>query len=316
MARPASRIRAGLFLGLAVLATSGEARGQAAAPAEPRLLRWKWQAGDEFTVALTQITDTLTTVNKTATRLRAELGTELTWRIEAVADDGVAQVQQTLSRLRMKLTAGTDAGTVEYDSAAPEPPRGPGRDLAQTAKPLVGLQVQLRMTNRGEILEARLTDASLAAVRSAEVRESLQQLFSPEGLTETLRQAMPQLPAQELGTGETWATESQTRLAAGILHQTTTYTYRGQDTQPKEAFDRIDVSSILALQAEEEPGKSPLRVKSQAMSGTLWFDRPAGRFSGGSVKQEMTTESAFGEEPVVVRLQSALNFDVRATEQR
>ncbi len=273
-------------------------------------LRWRLAPDSTHTLSFRQTTDSLTTVNKVVARMRIVMGAELRWHVDSVEADGAMRITQTLARLTMKMSAGGEGEDVEFDSASMEPLRGPARDIAAAARPLVGMQTHFRMTPRGEILEARLSEESEKVSESLAGRENVLYLFSAEGLTETLRQAMPRLPEGAPQVGQSWDQTTRVALATGKLTQQNTYTYRGPQAAQPHLAD-IGLAAQLALEPAPEPAGPRVALVDQRTSGELVFDIQTGKFHKASIRQTLVTQSPFRDEIINVQLESLLELDVR-----
>jgi hypothetical protein len=308
-----SRSVSAVFLFFSFVIPASRGQEPPAATDSPVPLRWHLAAGDQFVVAFSQKMQTISAIGNRALRMQVEMGAELLWKVEDVQASGDMRIEQTISRLQMRLTRSDGTDPIQYDSAATERPRGPARDIAAAVKPLVGTTSTLTMNPRGEILSAQLSPDTEEALEELKDSEQVLHLFSAEGLSEVLRQVMPMLPAEPVTAGQTWEVAHKTTLAAGVVAQTTQLTYRGPEEKDGRTLQRIDQTATSKLQPPPEAaeaGAKKITVKEQKLSGTVWFDSQAGRFDSGALTQELVTESPYRDETITVRLTSELTFTV------
>ena len=132
------------------------------------------------------MTELDTTAGPTPRKMKVDTTMEMDWVVDSVDEQGVAQMTHTITRLKMRLET-LGAPPVEFDTASTEQPVGTARYF-EAASRLVGVKLNVAMTDRGEIENVKLTDEP----RSCSTRRcgaSLPALFSSEGLRQTLKQS-------------------------------------------------------------------------------------------------------------------------------
>src|SRR5262249_10298446 len=132
----------------------------------------------------------------------------------------------------------TQFDSTQFDSTAVKRPMGQGGQLADALQPLVGAEVEITISTRGELLEAKpmnnaakrilagsdkgtsssgsqkLKSGAKPTDDSAVARPSLEQL---------LRQSFIVFPERQVGPGEEWKSTTPLTTVAGPMEQTTTY---------------------------------------------------------------------------------------------
>jgi hypothetical protein len=305
-------IMAVLFAAAAFLATNAWAQEST----QPAALRWRLKSDDPLKVAFVQTLTTVSTVGGRAVRMDIEMGADWLWNVEQVSDEGSYTILQKLSRLRLKLTRSDGSPPIEYDSGSSERPRGAARNVAESVAPLLGTSARLTMTARGEIVQVKLLPEAEAALQEMRDAGQVFTLFSADGLTDVLRQALPMLPADPIAAGQNWDSTNKALLSLGAVAQTSQFTYRGLEDKDGEQLARIDVTSQVAVQPKVETPEAPaVKVEEQKMNGTLWFDTVAGRFRSGLLEQQLVTSSPYRDEKITVRMTSVLQFTVNVVDE-
>ena len=274
-----------LTLLLAVLGTSAavEATAQSA-------ITWKLKEGDQFQLHVQQQTvSTVTVVSKT-TKTTIEMTLDSTWKVESV-ENRTAMIRQTIDRVQVKVQA-ADTPQVVYDTASPGQPSGAARDLAAALSPLVDPKSSLLLTmnERGEVSSVELSDKLAAAFdKSAPAAQSLDAL---------LKQPLVILPEKALAAGDKWESTRELTTPAGKFTQQTEYKL-GEPKDAAGALAQITYSAtltpVVALKA---------KITDQSQTGTVLFDRQAGRYLSGEQAQKLVTETPYREATIRVVIES------------
>lgn len=247
-------------------------------------------------------------------RSSADMGMTLTWIVEDVSAEGVAQIDQTINRLTMRMQMPGDVA-LRYDSAAPLPPEGVARQLAQNVGPLVGVRSTQQMTDRGELIGIQLTKQGAEALEASSAGASLKGVFSQEGLKSLFSQAVVTLPSHPVKPGDTWHGASEINSPAGTLVMQTEYTYRGTETHDGRLLERIDLAITLEFGDGPNAMRLDVTVDDQRSAGTMYFDAALGRFVHSKIVQKMTIETRLGEQVHRQQLDSRLKMTISDAEQ-
>jgi hypothetical protein len=297
----------GLTAALAMLCCASSA----AALRADTLLRWKFQQGQRLHVTVVQATKLVTTAGPKPREMKADTTMEMDLAVDSVADDGTAQMTQSITRVKMRMET-LGAAPIEFDTASDQQPTGAARYFAAAAR-LVGLEYRVTMTARGEITSVMLSEEGQKLLDEALAGASLPALFSSEGLTQTLKQSATTLPEEPVNPGDTWETSSSSKLAIGAVKQQTTYTFAGSREHDGRMLDAIDLESKLQLTPPKD-AEHPAEIKEQQHTGTLWFDAEAGRFVESKVSQKLVTESPYRGAQVRVSADTTLTTTYRTAE--
>jgi hypothetical protein len=278
-----------------------------------KLLRWKLQADESLQVQFVQESQIETTVNNKPLKMSIEMSMNMYWTVDDVDPQGGVQMTQSITRMQLKMDAAS-SGVVDYDSASTAKPIGPARDIASAIRPLIGAPFQVNMNNRGEIIDVKLSDEAAKAFESAARDGRVQNIFSKDGLSETLRQSAALLPEQPVNEDDRWIVTNQTRSPLGTLKQTSTYTYQGTEDRDGQPLEKIAVESSLNLVNASDPAGPTVALKEQQHTGVLYFDAANGRFVSSQISQHLTTETPYRDTTIRVKVDSTMQMNISRAE--
>lgn len=272
-----------------------------------RVLRWKLKTGQAIDVSFVQDMDMESNVMGKSIKSSADMEMLMNWQVQRVAQDGSAELKQSIRRLKMSMqTPGSKP--VSYDSASPTPPEGLAKSLAGSIQPLVGVEFVQKMTDRGEIVDVRLSQQSAERLQKSPESAQMQKLFSKDGLKSLLKQAATVLPDGPLKPGDQWTGSSVAESPVGRLVMNNTYTYRGVDNVKGRALDRIDVNVKVNFQDSQNKLGFKVAVKGQQNQGRMYFDATAGRFAETVLKQKMILETTVGKQVHTQKLNTLMRM--------
>ena len=268
------------------------------------LLRWKFEAGQQFDLHLDQQTTSTITVAGKTTKTTVETKLELRWKVDSVDDSG-AKITQQVERIELKLQpAGMEP--VVYDSNAKTRPVGQAKEIAASVAPLIGAKFQVVMSDLGEITSAE----PAAELREALAKEQSSvagrgQLFSKESIGRLLRQTLVVLPKTAVEKGATWTTTNVAPGPLGKFEQQINYSAAGSVQRGEATVEKIDFTATFALPANQAP-TSKLKVKEQIHSGTIYFSPDLGRVTEAEQTQRLVTETPYRDAVIVVELETEM----------
>jgi hypothetical protein len=276
------------------------------------LLRWKLKAGESLNLTVQQETESQVAFGGKSATTKIDLDVELGWLVSA-ADQKGFKIKQTIKGVKLKLQS-PQGGTIEYDSAAETRPTGQARDIADSLKSLVGAEVELTMTDRGEIVAADAASKAAEETPVAAGKAAEQTAVSRASVERLLRQAIVVLPEQPVSDGDSWSVTNQLAVAAGEFTQVKTFRLAGSAEREGQQVAEIQLTSELkaaaaaAPPAKLSPGKRPdvgkLALKEHQQSGTILFAPAGGRVTQAEQTQKLITERSYRETTIVVTLTS------------
>ena len=285
----------------------------AASPAvAQQTLRWKFQPGLLYRVTFQQETTSKTPVGDQAIEVRLQMTMEMDWKIIQVDEAGLATMEQSFTRIRIALE-NPGVESLLYDSSATSKPLGEAAQIAASLSPLIGKPFRVVMSSRGAVQKVTLSAQAQAALNQVPAESRLKDVFTTAGLAQTLQRSHAVLPEQAVQAGDTWESDLKVVTPLGDLKIKTTYRYL-------EAVQHADVAAVhLGVQGElklvpakeTQSSKSPPKIKSQKMSGQIFFARDQGWMVSSEMTQSLVTESRYGDLLLTSHLTSRLATTVR-----
>jgi len=248
---------------------------QPGATAQEKTLRWKLNTGDRLHVQIDQVSKTTRTVKNNDLVMSSNVSLEMEWVVTA-ADDTGASITQKFTRMKLRLDT-PKSGAVEFDTASDERPSADAKVIAAAIKPLINTTVNTRLSPRGEIVEAKLSDEATAAVKHAVATTQLASLLSTEGMQGMLRQSIFILPEKAVAKDATWESSDTLVTPGGKIVQQHTYTYQGPQEKDAATYDKIGVATSIKVEKKTEDGKTVTPNFKHQQTGEMLFDTKAGR---------------------------------------
>lgn len=283
------------------------------------LLRWKLKPGETLDLIVQQETESQVAFSGKSATTKIDLTVGLDWQV-TVADDKEIKLKQTIKEIKLKLQS-PQGGLIEYDSATAARPTGQARDIADSLKPLIGAEIELTMTGRGEIVSAEPANKTTEELVAPQGKPDEPKELSRSAIEQLLKQPVVILPEKAVSASDEWTRTSELAAAAGSFEQVTTYRLSNVAEQNGQPIARLEMKSKLkpvaasAPPAKLPPGKKPavgkLGVKSHEQSGTIQFAVDAGRVTEAEQTQKLVTERPYRETTIVVTLSSKQTTTVR-----
>ena len=249
-------------------------------------LAWKFSTGEKWLVTHTSETKSTTTVNGKTTKDRLETEVDVRWTIDAVTAE-TAQVTQQITRLKL-LTNSETGSDLLYDSADPEKPTGPAKDVAAAVQPLLDAKISCTVNARGEVSNITGTDKLPSAANSGGK--------SNGWVLNLLEQPLAFLPGKATKVNETWQRVRPLELPWGQFEQTQEFKLTGHNVEKSTA----DIAVIVAM--KRKSGTSKTVTKNQEIQGTITFDLTAGRLHESETTQRLTTSTPYRGGEIVVQM--------------
>jgi hypothetical protein len=287
----------------AIVASSDRASAQAT-------LRWKFQPEQRFVVTCTQETEVETSINNKPRRAFLEMGMEMAWHVTAVDSDGVATITQSFERLQTKTTA-PESDPVIYDSNSTSRPTGPAKEVAASLAPLHGAAFVITMDPRGEVKKVTIDDETQAALDKLPSGSQLEQVLTPEGLTNLFRLGGGQLPEKAVSVGDSWPVNSETPTPYGVLQQEGTLTYVGQEKVGDKQLEKIELKSVAKL-APKKDAAVKLDMQEQTKAGVLLFDSDAGQAISSETRLVSKSVRPFRDTQIQIKIQGTTKLEIKA----
>jgi hypothetical protein len=258
-------------------------------------LRWKFKPGEVVRYTMVQETSLDEKGQGLEAKTSLSQTVDLHWGVKSVSPDGVADMTQTIDRVRTKIQG--PGQTFEFDSDSGKAPEGPAAQvLGPMLKSLVGSEFSFKMNGRGELSEIKVPQKLLESLRQAGPAAAANNMFSEEGMKNLISQSNLTLPESALESGKSWTQQSKVPFPMiGTMVLDKTYTYTGPD--PKDPTLRlITLETKIKLEPAADANVA-VNIKSQEGKGDFTFDVEAGRIVSSRVNDKWQMSlSAMGQE--------------------
>lgn len=216
--------------------------------------RWKFRPGETKTVEMKQ--EIVHELNGQRTETIQTL--RLRWHVGKVAEDGTADVEQSVLRLKMSL-----AGKPLIDTDDPEPQED-DTPVAARLRSLMRVRFTAETTPRGEIVHVRFEPEILDRLRD-------QLGLDEKTVRETFAQESLLFPIRALDVGATWTSTAQKTLEGiGDVITTTIYQYVGDEDIDGVTLSKFKITPSFQL------SESARALAKQEGDSTLWFNHERG----------------------------------------
>jgi hypothetical protein len=269
---------------LAVVSTSLWGAGPGSAFGAENL-RWKFKPGE--TVRYTMVQQTSQGMKAQGQEFKTSLSqtVDLHWSVKNVSSDGVADLTQTIDRVRTKIQGPGD--TYEFDSASGKTPEGQiAALLTPLLKSLVGAEFSFKMNGRGELSEIKVPQKLIESLRNAGPAAAAGGMFSEEGMKNLISQSSLSLPEGPLDQGRSWTQQSKVPVPMiGTMIMDKTYTFQGP-ARDNPGRMQIALETKVTLEPAADANVA-VKIKSQEGKGEFSFDSGAGRVVSSRVNDKL-----------------------------
>lgn len=268
------------------------------APSAVRL-RWKFKQGEVLHYTMNQrTTNSYKPKNGVEASSLMTQVVDLHWTVKSVSADGVAELSQTVDRVRTRIEGAGQSSTFEFDSDAKQEPRdGPiAAQLVPLLKTLVGAEFTYKMSELGELSDIKVPESLLESVRLANSGGG-KSVFSDEGMKNLVTQSGLSLPGDSVEPGETWSHQDKVPLPLlGTMIMDKTYRLKGTDEAAHRRVD-IELDTRVTIQPAAEAG-IVLKITSQDGKGAFSFDRDRGRVVASRVEDRLVMSLSVQEQEI------------------
>jgi len=300
--------RIAIFVALLVLISPAPATAQT-------LLRWKLKTGDSLAVDVSKQTQTQVDLNGKSAITKIDLAMHLAWQV-TTADERAIHVKQTIDQIRATLS--TPAGTAEFDSSDKTRAAGLAKKLAESLQPLIGAEMDVIFTPRGEVESAApANDLAQKLLAKTDTKLDDPAAAPRDSLVSLLSQSILQLPEKAVSPGDHWTIERQIPSDSGSLKLETSYALEKILDQDNSTIAKIKTSARLIQ--EPPPGqKAPgaVRILSNEQTGSASFAIHEGRPLEVAQNQLLKTQRTYRDATIDVTLESHTNTMFRAGDEK
>jgi hypothetical protein len=225
--------------------------------------RWKFREGETRDMEMTQ--EIVHEMNEKRTETSQTMW--LRWHIKKVDENGTANVEQSVRRLKMSVD---NKPVIDTDNPEPQEDDSP---IAARLRALMRVRFTAETTSRGEIIGVQFEPEVLDRLRDqlGLDEKTVQQTFAQETIL---------FPIRPLDVGATWSSTTQSPIEGlGEISTTTTYQYVGDEKIEGVTLSKFKITPAFQI------NESSRALAKQEGDSTLWFDRERGLMVRGISSQ-------------------------------
>jgi hypothetical protein len=278
--------------------------GAVASARADETFRWKFAVGQTRHFVLTERKDTQVVVNGKKLPTSFAQTTFMTWKVKSVDKDGIAQLMQTIDRVKFQMRPTFSRKKFDVDTAKDRDAEGTPDEFSELFRSMVGSEFTTTMTARGEFRDVKVPAKLVEAFARVDPRgegsgheEILRTMFS---------NAFVIFPSAAIGQESFWTMRRRLPVpfGAGLVMDSTYYPVKGE-IKPVQSF-------ALAGKAKVEPkegSKLEITVQSQDQTGQCRFDNVAGVLETSEVAQKISMALKLGPHSVAFDLEWTLRLE-------
>jgi len=294
-------VRVGLCAAVA-LAVSFGTQTQAA-----DALGWKFKEGEKVNYAVSNASHRLIDAGGAEFDVDFAFITDVTWTVDKVADDGSAELTQTIDRVQLKVNT-PFTGEFAYDSKATDQPALEGpiwERMGPVIEKMVGGEFKVKVTKRGEVTEVTLPEALAEVVK--EQAEAAGggggggagalfmggNMFGEKAMKDTIQRGIVIFPESP---GSEWNNIVEEGMGEfAVIKYDTKYTQAGTESKNGKELQKIEAKTEMTLELAEaaDDGDVIIELIEQDGSGTILFDAEAGLTVESTSVQKNVMEGEF-----------------------
>lgn len=277
--------------------------------AEEAPLVWKFQAGDVHHYRMTQNTDMNMTIGTSDREVKTGMTQviDMTWKIEAVDDQGIATLVQSVTRVQMDMQA-PGQQKMHYDTDSDEAPAGFAAMLAPLFKAMTAEPFKMTITPRGEIQVFEMPESLAKAMKSLPGGVAMGEMFSDKVFKSMIQQSSLILPEpNDLKPDYEWTTQAEMKIPQiGTMEIATTYVYLGSREVKEKPYEVFSMTMKIGF--GEGLGGVKMDVVSHESKGEILFSREAGRIESSNMQQDMIMNISMGNHNMVQNMVQTVTF--------
>jgi hypothetical protein len=276
-------------------------------PDEPRQLKYLFKAGDE--VKYINTNTRTTTFKKAGKKIEVSLEQKSAnlWKVLSVSPDGVADVSQTITRLRI-IQKGGPLGVQTIDSSSKESPaavQGLFDDLTKS-------EIRFKMSPRGEVSEVVLPQKLKDRLKPKKEGETA--ILTEQGIVQMVKGSTFILPKKPLAVGDGWDLEPYTYQESGYwITVAARITYDGPVEQEGRKLLKLTRSAEYQLKKPKDDSGTPeVAIKRQTAEGVVLLDATTCALVESNMAESLLTETGAGTQKV--ETETVINSSIKMKE--
>ena len=249
-----SVIRKTCRLGLAALLVGGLLSAQSQAAGK---LQWKFKEGDTANYAMSVTNEMLADFGGAEFEILFKLIFDLSWNVDAVDGEGVAELSQKIDRIQLKMST-PFTGEFGYDSNEDVTPEGPIWE--RMGGPIEAMRegaFKIKVAPTGEVLEVTLPEALVAALAEQSqggggggmAMLAGGGMFTENSIKQVIGQTIVTLPTGDAAPGTEWSKSFENKMGStGTERVETTYRYDSDEDRDGISVTKINAKSEMSFE--------------------------------------------------------------------
>lgn len=261
-------------------------------------LRWRFETGERFHVALLKTGTIETQVDTRIRKVEIESQLEFQWNVIKVAGRETT-IEQKLIRVVLESGAPGDvsAQRLSYDSSNVVYRKGISNTVANQLKPLIGLTYQFVISDRGEVQSVMIAEDQQSIVEAIPASLPIKDLLTAKGQQANLGSATWVCP-ESMPDDRTWQTKQMLDSKLGTYDRISRYTAGQQEDEVVQIDFVTDVKHDPKMALKMFEGK-----------GRIEFDTAEGYVRSSESSTRMTTESPYRD--LIVRTTAEMASELK-----
>jgi hypothetical protein len=270
------------------------------------VLRWKFTAGQKREYVMVQKMAMKQEVMGRQIETTLTQTMEMTWEVKSVDKDGVADMVQTIDRIKLSMTAPPPIGNIDLDTTkADDAAAVPAviKPMIDLFRAISGSPFSSKITPRGELRDVKVPKKIVDAVQAAGPGGAM---FNEDSLKDMFGQSMIVFPEAAVAPGKSWTGTRKVAMQFGTSIADMTYTLDGA-TGPVQ-----NIGIDAKVKIEPQPGTPfAIAVKNQEMKGSCRFDNAAGSLTASDMVQKMSMTLTIMGQEIGQEIEQTVKLDLK-----
>jgi hypothetical protein len=271
-------------------------------------LLWQLKTGDQLDVVLSQQKIAHTSVDEKVAKTDSQTKIRQRWNVESIDENGNYRVKQVVDAIRLSVA------NPEYPQQAlfvdTESELKVVRESANVLKqirPLIGMELFVTMTPRGEILAVTYSDEAKKILQELPGSLNLQALFSVDGMKDLLGAAAIVFPEKTPDQGETWEISDSVLNSLGKFLRVRKYQLADLEDLGQRQIAVVKLNTTI--QPESVDGKNG-KLNSFTETGELRIDIGKGYVQSSQTHSVTEAETNYRDIAVKTTIESTCSVTI------
>jgi hypothetical protein len=243
-------------------------------------LAWKFAEGDVIKMEMTQEVIVEMIANGQEMNQATETVNEMTMEVAAVDSEGVATVNNTISRMKTKSSAmGME---MEFDSDSSEELEGPSKMIGDMLRPMIGPTMTQKMSADGKVFDVEVPEEMM---EGAKANPQMGAMFNKGTLEEMAKKAAVEFPESNPEIGYDWDVTAEIAMGPMVVATDTNYIYQGVAMIDGKPLHKIEADIKMSFPDGVMGGE--VEIVNENSKAFFYFDGVAGQMSHSELDQDV-----------------------------